>query len=383
MDLNKLTKEIEKFQQRLSDLYYTASESPAFPTALIPETCKELGLASEELSVAVEELLMARNCAESITQNHLRLFECLPDPCLITNEFGIILEVNSKATSFLEISKHFLIREPLSDVLPPSELKIFHDLLIKLETTGEPQSCNSLIRPRYSCPKQVEFKVVPICNSQGVFDKLYWFIQEISLPSLPTTERSQQHQTLSVNSTSSTYLKGEVIPLEANFVWFVSSGVVKLTTMGDKGETSILGFIFPSMTFSADFTSLPTFSATSLTQEVKILRLSMAEITASQEQSKAFSASVTKRLQQAEKLLAIASKRQAKQRVQALLRVFKEEIGEPIETWVRLPIRLTHTEIAEACGTTRVTVTRELRKLQKDGKIFLDADFCIVLREDE
>lgn len=384
MDLNKLTQEIGLFQQRLYNLYDVANSVPSFPTALIPETCKELGLASEELSVAIEELLMARDREEFKSRVYLELFESFPNPCFITNENGIILEANSKATSLLEISKKILIRKPLSVFITPSNISTFHSLLAKIETTGEIQTWNSFIQPRCSHPKQVVFKVIPIINFEGLLEKLHWFIQEIPLPpSYSPVVTPQKHSLLNQNAISLTYLKGETIPVESDIVWFVSSGIIKLTTMGEKGETCILGFVFPSMTFGADFTSLSIYSATPLSQEVQVIRLSLAEITASQEKSRIFLSSVIKRLQDTEQLLAIASKRQAKHRVEAFLWWLKEEVGESIDSGIRLPMRLTHSEIAEACGTTRVTVTRELGKLQQAGKIFLDADSCIVLQKNK
>ena len=47
----------------------------------------------------------------------------------------------------------------------------------------------------------------------------------------------------------------------------------------------------------------------------------------------------------------------------------------------RLPIRLTHEEIASACCTTRVTITRLINKLQQRGFISFDAKNHIIIND--
>jgi len=45
-------------------------------------------------------------------------------------------------------------------------------------------------------------------------------------------------------------------------------------------------------------------------------------------------------------------------------------------------VRMTHQNLANAIGTTRVTVTRLLSKLKGEGKISFDCDRHIILKED-
>jgi CRP-like cAMP-binding protein len=71
--------------------------------------------------------------------------------------------------------------------------------------------------------------------------------------------------------------------------------------------------------------------------------------------------------------LAISGKRQVKERLQYFLLFLKQEIGQPSDQGTRLPVRLTHQDIADACCTTRVTITRLIGKLQKQEKISFDA----------
>jgi CRP-like cAMP-binding protein len=65
----------------------------------------------------------------------------------------------------------------------------------------------------------------------------------------------------------------------------------------------------------------------------------------------------------------------------AILLLLKQEIGEPSKFGTRLSVRLTHEDLANACCTTRVTMTRVLGELQQQGKIIFDCDRRIILTE--
>jgi CRP-like cAMP-binding protein len=84
-------------------------------------------------------------------------------------------------------------------------------------------------------------------------------------------------------------------------------------------------------------------------------------------------------LRQSEALLAIASYKRVEERLQGLLKLLAQEMGEPMEGGRRLSVRLTHQMLANGIGTTRVTVTRLLGELQGQGKVFLDGDRHLVV----
>jgi CRP-like cAMP-binding protein len=56
-------------------------------------------------------------------------------------------------------------------------------------------------------------------------------------------------------------------------------------------------------------------------------------------------------------------------------------MGEPMPEGTRLRVRLTHQNLANAIGTTRVTVTRLLSKLKREGAITIDRDRHIILTD--
>ncbi|MEY3964086.1 MAG: hypothetical protein RLZZ106_1341 [Cyanobacteriota bacterium] len=68
-------------------------------------------------------------------------------------------------------------------------------------------------------------------------------------------------------------------------------------------------------------------------------------------------------------LLLIRHLGEAEQRIQALLQLLVERLGRRRGEWYELPVRLTHAELAELSGHTRVTVTRQLGRLRDQGLI--------------
>ncbi len=60
----------------------------------------------------------------------------------------------------------------------------------------------------------------------------------------------------------------------------------------------------------------------------------------------------------------------------------KQEMGQPVAEGTRLGMRLTHQNLANAIGTTRVTVTRLLSKLKSEDAIAFDRDRHIIIKHD-
>lgn len=68
-------------------------------------------------------------------------------------------------------------------------------------------------------------------------------------------------------------------------------------------------------------------------------------------------------------LLMIRNQSTARQRIIALLRLLVQQLGQRHSDWYALPLRFTHAELAELCGLTRVTVSRQLSEWRKNGLI--------------
>ena len=71
-------------------------------------------------------------------------------------------------------------------------------------------------------------------------------------------------------------------------------------------------------------------------------------------------------------LLMIRHLGEAEQRITALMQLLVQRLGIRKGNWYELPLRLTHADLAQLCGHTRVTVTRQLSKWRESGLIEQD-----------
>lgn len=173
---------------------------------------------------------------------------------------------------------------------------------------------------------------------------------------------------------------GQMIPLRSQDVWIIYRGVAQVVTLQPSGEEALLGLLGPLMPLSKALTLLDPYQAIALTN-VDLLRLSIEEIERSPQLLCELNTQMTRRLRQTEALLALASKRLVIERLQGFLYLLAHEFGQQTPDGIRIDVRLTHQQFANAIGTTRVTVTRFIGELREQGLIEISADRRIYLRE--
>lgn len=388
MDVEKLTKQIGMLQNRLDELYQNAKDSVELSPELLPLTFKELGTTSEELHVAAEEICtQAEEIAqlqlelEAQRQHYRNLYESLPDAYLITDARGKVQEANRATSALLALKPQFLRNKLLINFIPNPERREFRCRLDKFHQQRGMQRWTTRFQPRNATPIQVELRVTPVYASEGNLINLRWLVREIGKPSQLYLPQLSTHPDPYQNRPLHRYRKGEIISLQSQEIWLVCRGLVKLSTMNENGNEVLVGLAGPSMPFGANFTSLPTYQATALSEDVQLVCLPFEEVTASPYLCQTLFPKLNQRLRQTEFLLAISGKRQVKDRLYYLLQWLKREFGQPIAKGTRLGIRLTHQDLADACCTTRVTITRELGKLQQQRKIALDPKNHLILTE--
>jgi CRP-like cAMP-binding protein len=174
------------------------------------------------------------------------------------------------------------------------------------------------------------------------------------------------------------FRNGQAIDLLPGEIWVVCRGVVQLGTLYDNGEESLLGLACPGMPFGLPLSLIRPYQAVALS-EVDLMRLSLVEIEQSPLLAQGLFRQMGRRLQQAEAILAMVGYRRVEDRLRHLLLLLQQEIGQPIQGGTRLGVRLTHQQLANAVGTTRVTVTRLLSQLRDQGWLAVDAQRHLVL----
>lgn len=174
------------------------------------------------------------------------------------------------------------------------------------------------------------------------------------------------------------FKRGQEIPLDANKVWVVLRGVALLNTLYLSGDEALLGLAIPSMPFGTPLTQVEPYSAVALS-ETELLLLTLDELHRSPTIQQALNQQLIRRLQQSESLAALLGLRRVEDRLKQFLLLLAQSLGEPCEQGRLLPVRLTHQHLANALGTTRVTITRILNQLRGDGWLYITQGRHIVI----
>ncbi|MBN3960228.1 PAS domain S-box protein [Nostoc sp. NMS8] len=387
MNIEKFIQGTETLHKRLADLYQTANILSWIPPDLLPQAFKELHntskivqLASEELYQQNEELVQTQNWLEAERQHYQDLFEFAPDAYFVTNTEGIIQEANFTAAKLLNVSKQLLVGKPMINFVPLEERQHLHSELIQLSQSDRVRELLIRLKERHGEYFDAALTVAVARNPQGKATSLRWVIRNI-------TERKRVESAVVKNNGDffkdrplDKHSKGETIPLNPLVIWYVCQGLVKLSTYCETGEEVLIGLATAGMVFGSSLTSLNIYQATALS-DVELVSIYTAEIAASPILSHTLLPKINQRLQQTESFLVICGRRRVEERFHHLLQLLKQEVGETVPEGTRLSVRFTHEDIASACCTTRVTITRLMGKFQEQGLISFDFKKHIILRD--
>lgn len=413
-------RQIEAMYQRLEQLYTDIGVSPS-PPDFLPVALKELGVAAEELQVATEELhqqndemVVSLEDAASECRYYRNLFDQSPEARLVTDLEGKIDQANLAATRLINLEQMLLQGKVLINFVLPQNRSMFRTKLNRLKQLQHNCTWALCLQPRHQQPLDLLATTSVFWDENSKVAKVQWVLRESTV----AWEATPLHQSFAALSSSDlaieqpdglpltngnghsgaaaavddtacnserrsiqTYIKGEVIPLTPQTLWLVHQGLVKLTTLTANSEEILLGLVGPETPFGSGSIMLPVHQATALS-DVQLVRLSLAEIKTNPALALTLIPKFYLRMQQMELLLHVAGQRHVKDRLYHLLRLLKQEIGQPVPEGVQLGIRLTHEDIAVACCSTRVTITRLLGEMQRQNLIAIDAKLHIVLKKD-
>lgn len=384
--MNLLSHRIKKIHGRLSDLYRSAVASASPSPDLLPTALVELGIVSEALQLVMDELArqnenlsFVENKVHAEHQRYQDLFELVPSSYLVTDAELIIQEANRSVANLLNAQQQFLIGKPLTALVVNEDRPAFQAKLSQISQRHRIE-LSARFQRYHSDSFNAAVTVTVIHNQETDSPILYWLLRDV-------TERRRAESALECvdynpckDRPIQFYNKGEIIPLEPSKLWLVSQGVVKLSTMSERGEEMMIGLVRDSMIFGSSLTALQTYEAIALSK-VQIVAISLTEISQSPRLSQVLLPLISQRLRQTESFLSIYGQLRVEDRLQHFLELVKHEIGQPVENGIRLCVRLTHQDFASACCTTRVTITRLLGKLQQEGKIRFDAHNHLILTD--
>jgi CRP-like cAMP-binding protein len=150
------------------------------------------------------------------------------------------------------------------------------------------------------------------------------------------------------------FQRGDNLPDRADQIWQITSGYVRSLTWSADGELTTLGIWGQQDFLSHGLSIVAPYQLECLTPVTAILcRYSTHQLYEI----------LLHNIQQTEKLLAISHQRHLSDRLLSLLHWLGERFGTPSDGGQLLQIGMTHQQIADLAGTTRVTATRLLSQL--------------------
>lgn len=167
-----------------------------------------------------------------------------------------------------------------------------------------------------------------------------------------------------------TFKRRESILLEERSLWRIEKGAVRAFTLSDEGTIISLGFWGAGDVVGQYLSRIQPYQVECLT-DVEIYSLLPSECWD-------LNQVMLSHIHQMQELLRIRSG-QIQQRLRQFLEWLVCKFGRETDQGQLIELRLTHQDLADVVGTTRVTITRLLRQLEQEGEIEWTKQHCILL----
>ncbi|MBV9384958.1 MAG: Crp/Fnr family transcriptional regulator [Chroococcidiopsidaceae cyanobacterium CP_BM_ER_R8_30] len=173
--------------------------------------------------------------------------------------------------------------------------------------------------------------------------------------------------------TRQTFTRRSLLPLKQDFLWKIETGVVRTLTWLEDGNCINLGLWGPGDVVGRILSNADPY-------QIECLTLVEATLLPNLSWSQTTDAMIL-HIQRSGELIEILHCRQAEVSLLRLFAWLAKRFGQEVEQGKLIDLRLTHQEIAELLGLTRVTVTRLLNDFEKQGIIQRVQRKFIVLHE--
>lgn len=165
------------------------------------------------------------------------------------------------------------------------------------------------------------------------------------------------------------------LPLSIDNVWQIQSGVLRSLTWLEDGSTVILGIWGVGDLIGKPLTKTDPYQVECITN-AKVVPISLAQLPN-------LSEVLLEHVYQIESLMQIRSHKRVDIMLVKLFDWLAKRFGQEVAQGRLIDLRLTHLDLAEAIGTTRVTVTRTLKQLEQQGVIECLPLKRFIVHEDE
>lgn len=158
-----------------------------------------------------------------------------------------------------------------------------------------------------------------------------------------------------------TFHARETIPPKQDAFWLIKKGVVKTFTWDVDGTATILGYWGDGDIIGQPLSQVNPYQIQCLTQ-VNAACISL-------DQWSKLSEKICRYIQQTEELFCIVRSEKMYERLRRMLIWLANKFGRQVVEGKLIELPLTHQELADVMGTTRVTVTRLINQLEQEGLI--------------
>jgi CRP-like cAMP-binding protein len=177
----------------------------------------------------------------------------------------------------------------------------------------------------------------------------------------------------SVDIKRSQFARRSVLPTSRDSLWQIETGAVRTLTLLEDGTSVTLGVWGKGDVVGRVLSKADPFQMECLTP-VEVIRLPL-------DQWYLVNEVLIRHIQQYHEFLEILHHRSIDVSLLRLLNWLARKFGQQVEQGQLIDLHLTHQEISEILGTTRVTVTRLLNDFEKQGIIERLSRKRIVLQE--
>jgi CRP-like cAMP-binding protein len=165
---------------------------------------------------------------------------------------------------------------------------------------------------------------------------------------------------------------GEELPKETNNIWLITNGVVKTHTISEGGTLITLGFWGEGDVIGKSLSNVDPYIIKCISD--------VQAIAVRQEYWQALSRQFLDYAQQTQQLMYIVRNHRIAKRLWLLLKWLASKFGRVIQQGNLIDFKLTHQELADAIGTTRITVTKILNQFEREGLILRPKTKCIIVK---
>ncbi len=178
----------EEHANRLAAMHAKISGlTRADPAASTEEVLEDLRVALEELRVAEEEL---RQQNEELAATHVELdlerrryeelFEFAPNPYLVTDSLGIVIQSNQSAATLLRVPFRFLPGKALAAYIANEDRARFRALITALPRDGRSRTAAFKLQPRDGGIVDAELTYSASPPSAGARDQIRWMARDVT-----------------------------------------------------------------------------------------------------------------------------------------------------------------------------------------------------------